>query len=95
MASSRPTSAMTSYVATSGPLLDASDASYIVPELKKIATAISSIQAMVPQAATSAPTTPKDGMMRLARSPWRPVKGQTTDIWVYYDGSSGTWVALV
>ena len=60
--------------------------------MQRIQSLAENILLMTPQAATTAPLNPLDGMKRLARSPWRPVAGQNTDAWVYYDGALQEWV---
>lgn len=67
---------------------------YLARELQAISSAIQNLTLMTPQPATKAPVTLSDGMIRLARSPWRPLSGQTTDEWVFYDAPSGTWKLL-
>ncbi len=61
---------------------------------RMIETTVAEISLMTPQAATAAPKTVRDGMVRLARSPWRPASGQSADAWVYFDAPSGTWKLL-
>lgn len=65
---------------------------YVQKELEKIATSLSTICALLPQAATRAPTKPIENMQRFSKDPWRPVAGQTTDRWVTY--VNGAWVYL-
>lgn len=67
----------------------------LTDELRKIAGAMTSVGRMTPQAATAAPKTLVDGMVRMARAPWRPAAGQTVDEWVFYEASSGTWKRYV
>ncbi len=67
---------------------------FLKGELQKIAISTSKTSLMTPQPAIKAPTEIADGMIRLSRSPWRPLSGQTVDTWVYYDAPSGSWKAL-
>ena len=60
---------------------------YLKASLGDIATTLNGVLAMLPQAATAAPTTPHLGMVRLAQAPWRPVLNQTADAWVIYNGN--------
>lgn len=85
---------MDTYVANVEPILEGGDSSFVLAELAKIQDVFRSTQAMIPQAANKAPSSPQDGMVRLARAPWRPVADQTGDAWVYFDGSSSTWMLL-
>jgi hypothetical protein len=84
----------TRYVRAGVPVDAAGLRLYTVSELTKVATSIASFIDMVPQVAIAVPKTPSDGMIRLARSPWHPAAGQSTDAWVYYDAPSGTWKLL-
>ena len=81
------------YVPTPQGSLNAADPAYLQRELAKISKAITTINALLPQAATVEPRNPSDLMVRLARSPWRPIGG-TVDRWVYYDAPSASWLAL-
>lgn len=77
------------------PLLEGEGAQ--VWAFQRIKTLLNSVTALVACAVSnslSAPKTPQDGQVLLARSPWRPVSGQTTDQWVYYDGAAGIWRLL-
>lgn len=74
------------------PLMPGGNGPYSQRELSRLQAMAENTLAMVPQAATQAPTAPLDGMKRLARSPWRPVSGQTVDSWVFYDAAAGKWV---
>ena len=94
MASSLGSSGPPSYTPSSLPILPGGDGPYTQKELRRIGSTIDTIAQMLPQAATKAPTQLSDGMQRLARDPWRPVAGQTTDQWVYYDAAGGVWRLL-
>jgi hypothetical protein len=59
-----------------------------------LAASVSKLVAFCVSNAKAAPTKPQDGMLRLARSPWWPVSGQTADAWVYYDAAGNTWQYL-
>lgn len=73
------------------PLLPGGEGPFAQREFDKLETVLSSHTDMLPQAATKAPSVLADGMIRLARNPWRPVSGQTVDKWVYYDAAGGIW----
>jgi hypothetical protein len=89
---SAPSTAPTPYaVSALTPILAGGQDRYYGQQLSLISISISSLIALTPQAATAAPKTPIDGMVRLARDPWRPVAGQTTDQWVYYDAAGKVW----
>ena len=60
---------------------------YLKQSLADIATTLNGVLMMLPQAATAAPASQHTGMVRLARSPWRPVLNQTADAWVIYNGT--------
>lgn len=64
---------------------------------QRIKTLLNSVTALVGCAVSNsmaAPKNPQDGQLVLARSPWRPVAGQTADAWVYFDGAAGIWRLL-
>lgn len=67
---------------------------YYQNEFGRVEVSTKSIYDMVPCPATAAPKVPRDGMVRLSRSPWRPVAGTTTDAWVFYDLPSASWKLL-
>lgn len=73
------------------PILEGRDKQYLDQELTAVGVAIGSLLRMTPQPATVAPKAPADGMIRLSRSPWRPLSGQTVDAWVYFDGPTAAW----
>lgn len=75
------------------PSLGASAAS-IGRELAAIKRTIDGIIRMTPQATNKAPQALQDGMLRLARDPWRPAAGQVADAWVYYDAPTNSWLLL-
>lgn len=79
------------YVPRSQPQIPGGSDFYVRGELQAIAAAISTVLAMTPQVTTKAPTPLVDGMIRLARSPFYPVSGQTADAWVFYDAKLGSW----
>lgn len=58
-------------------------------ELGKVKETLDTLIILTPQAADRAPARLIEGMIRLAKAPWRPVAGQTTDQWVTYVG--GAW----
>lgn len=70
------------------------DYRYLMQELRHISYSVKTLIDMTPQPATQAPKTLKDGMMRLARSPWHPAAGQTQDAWVYWDAPTATWLLV-
>ena len=82
-----------SYSKGAQPTIPGAESRYLQDELDKLERAIAAIASMTPQPATVAPRAPLDGMVRLARAPWRPLGG-TVDLWVYWDATSGTWVAF-
>jgi hypothetical protein len=75
------------------PILPDADSRYLDQQLQNISNSISTIVVMTPQPATEPPKVLMDGMWRLARSPWRPLSGQTADQWVWYDATAGAWKA--
>lgn len=81
------------YVRNSLPLMPDGDVRFLQDELQRVEAAFADITSMVPQVATVAPKLPRDGMIRLARSPWRPVGG-TVDIYVYWNAPTSAWVVL-
>lgn len=66
----------------------------IVQELRRIEASLRDLADYAPQPAIREPSKRRDGMVRLARSPWRPVDGQTADAWVYFDGTDNEWKYL-
>lgn len=76
------------------PLIEGGAAVAARSELAHLRTAIQTAVLLIPQTAVKAPTAPVDGMIRLSRAPWRPVSGQTTDQWVYFDGAGQIWRLL-
>lgn len=88
----RPTPPLT-YTRNPQPLLPGADARYLQDELAKLEQVLANIALLTPQVATAAPKTLVDGMIRLARAPWRPTGG-TADLWVRYDAAAGTWTAF-
>ena len=70
------------------------DPVYLLRELQAIGRAVANLSIMTPQAATTEPPIVFDGMQRLARSPWWPASGQTSDAWVYFDAPTGSWKLL-
>lgn len=74
------------------PLIPGGAEPYAANTMQRLQTMAENTLLMTPQAATQAPATLLDGMKRLARSPWRPVSGQTVDAWVYYDAAAGKWL---
>jgi hypothetical protein len=74
------------------PILDGGSGKYMQSELQSIKSVLDNYQAMLPQAAIKAPIKPVDGMIRLSRSPWWPVSGQTADAWVYWDAAGQVWL---
>jgi hypothetical protein len=67
---------------------------YLDNQLRAISNAIQGLALLAPQSSTEAPKTLVDGMVRLSRNPWRPVAGQVTDQWVYYDLAGLCWRLL-
>lgn len=88
----RPTT-LQAYRRSPLPLIEGGDLRYYQAELAEIETAFAELVLMVPQPAIVAPKVVRDGMQRLARSPWRPIGG-SVDAWVFWDAPSGTWKAL-
>jgi hypothetical protein len=82
------------YTPSPAPTLDGGDVLWGQQQFDRISATLNSLLALTPQPATAAPKAPQDGMIRLARSPWRPVSGQTADKWVYWDAPSGSWLYL-
>lgn len=72
-------------------LLPGGDALYLQRELGNVETSINSVLLFLPQVATKEPLEVADGMVRLSRSPWRPVVGTLADAWVYYDAPTAAW----
>lgn len=60
-------------------------------ELQKIAVIVNQIAEFTPQATNVAPSSPREGMIRVAVPPWTPLGG-TDPVKVIYFG--GAWVAL-
>jgi hypothetical protein len=79
----------TPYIRGPAPLSPDGYPVYIGRELDKIAKAIRTLVDLAPQAAIKAPARPIENMIRFAKSPWRPVSGQTQDKWVTY--VAGSW----
>lgn len=73
------------------PILPGGDDVYTQKEVQRLTKATQKLYLTSPITVTKAPTAPVDGMIRLARSPWHPVAGQTADAWVYYDATTQTW----
>lgn len=73
------------------PLLPGGGDTFVQNIAQRLQIAIEGLRRMVPHAAIKAPTTPRDGMVRLARRPWWPVSGQAADAWVYYDATGRVW----
>ena len=67
---------------------------FLTDEFRQIGATLAGLVRIIPQPATAAPKNPVDCMVRMSRSPWRPLVGQTVDTWVYYDAPSATWKAL-
>jgi hypothetical protein len=80
------------YQTRSPPSLPDPTNSYLTLELRSIQETLRGVLDMMPQDAIAAPAAPREGMMRLAKSPWRPVAGQTADKWVTY--VNGAWAYL-
>ena len=72
------------------PIIEGSDIRYLQNELERVEEAFADLVLMTPQVATAAPRIKRDGMIRLARAPWRPIGG-TIDAWVYWDAPTATW----
>jgi len=83
-----------SYTPQALPLLDGGDGKYMQNELVRLQAVLRAYQNLLPQAASEAPKTLVDGMIRLSRDPWRPVSGQTTDQLVYWDAAGSLWRLL-
>lgn len=75
-------------------ILSGGDDAYTKRIVDALVTALESTQLLTPQVATNEPKTLYDGMIRLSRQPWQPLKarlGITTDAWVYYDSGLPGW----
>ncbi|WP_458098621.1 hypothetical protein [Roseomonas sp. WA12] len=81
------------YLRGSRPTLAGGDMPFVMEELRRIEVAFREVSEQVPQPAIIEPTTRRDGMIRLARAPWRPVGGDA-DVWVYFDGPANIWKPL-
>jgi hypothetical protein len=84
----------TVYQPTPPGTLPGSDPIYLKNQLQAISDSIASCANLVPQVAAAAPKLLSDGMIRLARSPWHPASGQSTDAWVYYNLPTKTWLLV-
>lgn len=62
---------------------------YLSSELRKLEQDSRILNLMAPQVATEAPPQQIEGMIRYAKSPWRPYAGMTTDGWV--QRINGAW----
>jgi hypothetical protein len=62
--------------------------------IKALLNSVTSLIACAVSNSKAAPKSPQDGQLLLSRNPWRPVAGQTTDQWVYYDAAAGIWRLL-
>lgn len=80
------------YVVGSPPALPDGERRFLLDELRKIEATLRDVVDLSPQETTTEPRRPRSSMIRRARAPWRPVVGQTTDAWVYFDGDE--WVYL-
>jgi hypothetical protein len=67
---------------------------HLAEELRAVQETLEGVLDMLPQSASEAPPRPRNGMIRRAESPWRPVVGQTTDRWVIYDDATPGWSYL-
>lgn len=77
------------------PILEGEGAqTWVNKRVKSILTSLASLIQCAVSNSMAAPKVPQDGQLLLARYPWRPVSGQTTDQWVYYDGAAGIWRLL-
>lgn len=83
-----------SYSPQALPVIAGGEGRYAQNELQSIKDVLAAYSVCLPQAANKAPTAPSDGMIRLSRDPWRPVSGQTTDQWVYWDAAGSVWRLL-
>lgn len=79
------------YTVAAPPSIPGGDAIYLASQLTAIANSLSGLRTLAAQSATVAPKVLLDGMIRLARNPWRPVAGQTADAWVYWDAAGSVW----
>lgn len=73
------------------PILQGGAEVFAQRQFAQIAATIEDLLLLTPQAATKEPPQLRDGMLRLARAPWRPVLGQDEDRWVYWDGAGQVW----
>lgn len=81
----------TAYTPRPLPTLGTDLRTYAQRELRDVGDSIGSILLMLPQDAVAVPAKLVHGMIRKAKSPWRPVAGQTTDRWVIYDQDVPGW----
>lgn len=80
---------MRRYTVSPPPSLPASLPNFANTEFRKLEQSLADLFDMTPQATNTVPPAPRDGMIRLAQAPWRPVAGQSANAWVYYD--AGVW----
>jgi len=73
------------------PIIQGGAEPFAQKQFDQIRNTLQSTLILMPQSATSPPTTLIDGMKRLARAPWRPVAGQGADAWVYWDAVGQVW----
>jgi hypothetical protein len=73
------------------PVIPGGENAFAQKQFDQIRSSIASALLMIPQSATTPPTTLIDGMPRLARAPWRPIAGLGADAWVYWDAAGQVW----
>ena len=78
----------TPYRPAAPPTIPGGDRMFFLEEFTKLRRTLAEVQDMLPEKTNAAPGRPREGMVRKALSPWRPVVGQTTDKWVIYNGSA-------
>ena len=82
---------LSAYKPTAAQSTPTASTQFVQQELSRISASMANLVRMTPQVATKEPSVVNDGMIRLARSPWRPVAGTDTDAWVFWNAASGAW----
>ncbi len=67
------------------PSLNADNGVYLEEELRRIEQCLHDISQVIPQTALKEPENPYEGMIRLAKAPWKPV-GTEYALVTYLDG---------
>jgi hypothetical protein len=90
MALSRPTP----FRRSGNPTIAGGEQAFLVEQLRRLEITLQDLCDLTPQEADAEPAKRRSGMTRLSRAPWRPLVGQTDDVWVYFDGVTQTWKPL-